>query len=60
MPPPKKEEFTPTQDELKALEQAMKDESFRKLLMEYAEEISNPENRKVEGVIDSRHMRSCR
>ncbi len=47
MPPPKKEEFTPTQDELKALEQAMKDESFRKLLMEYAEEISNPENRKV-------------
>lgn len=35
-----------TPEELKRFEEAMKKEEFRKLLVEYAEEISNPENRK--------------
>ncbi|EGD76144.1 hypothetical protein PTSG_00851 [Salpingoeca rosetta] len=39
-------EFVPTAEELEAIGNAMKDENFRKLLAEYAEEISNPENRK--------------
>eukprot|EP00045_Choanoeca_perplexa_P012306 m.133801 g.133801 ORF g.133801 m.133801 type:complete len:624 (+) comp15957_c0_seq1:233-2104(+) len=39
------EEFNPTTDELKAIGEAMKNEEFRKLLAEYAEEISNPESK---------------
>ena len=35
-----------TTDELKRLTEALKKEEFRKLLVEYAEEISDPENRK--------------
>lgn len=38
--------------EANKLRKAMKDEEFRKLLTEYAHEISNPENRAVnEGMI---------
>lgn len=33
--------------ELDKFEKAMKDEEFRKLLVEYAKEISDPENKKV-------------
>ncbi|CAG5115869.1 unnamed protein product [Candidula unifasciata] len=33
-------------DEVKRLGEALKDETFRKMLVEYAEEISNPENRR--------------
>ncbi|XP_078362461.1 protein kintoun-like [Oculina patagonica] len=40
------EEFKMTKEELDKFEKAMKDEEFRKLLVEYAEEISNPENKK--------------
>eukprot|EP00054_Salpingoeca_dolichothecata_P021357 m.136505 g.136505 ORF g.136505 m.136505 type:complete len:769 (-) comp23960_c0_seq4:27-2333(-) len=40
-----KEEFNPTPEELQSIEKALKDAEFRKLLLEYAEEISNPENR---------------
>ncbi|GFN73689.1 protein kintoun [Plakobranchus ocellatus] len=35
-----------TQDEVKRLGNALKDEKFRKMLIEYAEEISNPENKR--------------
>ncbi|KAL8604815.1 hypothetical protein ACOMHN_028443 [Nucella lapillus] len=35
-----------THDELKRLENALKDENFRKMFCEYAEEISDPENRR--------------
>ncbi|XP_025105993.1 uncharacterized protein LOC112571306 isoform X2 [Pomacea canaliculata] len=35
-----------SQDEIKRLEEALKKEEFRKLLVEYAEEISNPENKR--------------
>eukprot|EP00730_Choanoeca_flexa_P004274 TRINITY_DN11648_c0_g1_i2.p1 TRINITY_DN11648_c0_g1~~TRINITY_DN11648_c0_g1_i2.p1 ORF type:complete len:685 (+),score=173.69 TRINITY_DN11648_c0_g1_i2:141-2195(+) len=40
-----RQEFQPTSDELKAIGEAMKNEEFRKLLAEYADEISNPENK---------------
>lgn len=33
--------------ELDKFEKALKDEEFRKLLVQYAEEISDPENKKV-------------
>ncbi|XP_028677904.2 protein kintoun [Erpetoichthys calabaricus] len=42
----KLEELNLTHDEIDRFSQAMKSEEFRKLLREYAEEISNPENRK--------------
>ncbi|XP_071835031.1 protein kintoun-like [Apostichopus japonicus] len=35
-----------TNEELGRLQKALKDEKFRKMFVEYAEEISNPENRK--------------
>lgn len=35
-----------TKEELDRLQKALKDEKFRKMFVEYAEEISNPENRK--------------
>ena len=34
-----------TQDELQRFEKALRQPEFRKLLVEYAEEISNPESR---------------
>eukprot|EP00042_Codosiga_hollandica_P034668 m.244976 g.244976 ORF g.244976 m.244976 type:complete len:705 (-) comp54469_c0_seq1:57-2171(-) len=40
-------EFKPTADELQRLEAAMKDEQFRKLLVEYAREIQDPANKKL-------------
>lgn len=43
----RKEEFKITEDEVKKIGEALKDEQFRKLFMEYAEEISDPENRKL-------------
>lgn len=42
----KLEELNITTDELNRLSKAMKDEKFRELLHEYAQEISNPENKK--------------
>ena len=36
-----------TQDELKRFSEAMKKEEFRKMLIEYAEEISDPKNREL-------------
>ena len=42
----KLEDLKLTQEEISRLEKAFKDESFRKLFAEYAEEISDPENRK--------------
>ncbi|XP_071963383.1 uncharacterized protein [Antedon mediterranea] len=36
-----------TSEEVEKLQKALKDEKFRKLFVEYAEEISNPENRKL-------------
>ena len=35
-----------TSDELQSLEKALKDEKFRKMLIEYAEELRDPENRR--------------
>lgn len=43
----KKEEFQITEDEVKKIGEALKDEKFRKLFLEYAEEIQNPENREL-------------
>ncbi|TSO67473.1 Protein kintoun [Bagarius yarrelli] len=42
----KLEELNITTDELNRFSKAMKDEKFRELLHEYAQEISNPENKK--------------
>ncbi|CAH1277735.1 DNAAF2 [Branchiostoma lanceolatum] len=42
----KLEDLNMTQDELTRFEKAFKSEEFRKLFAEYAEEISDPENRK--------------
>ncbi|KAF5892254.1 protein kintoun, partial [Clarias magur] len=42
----KLEELNMTPDEIKRFSKAMKNEKFRELLHEYAEEISNPENKK--------------
>lgn len=42
----KLEELNVTTDEINRLSKAMKDEKFRELLHEYAQEISNPENKK--------------
>ncbi|XP_068747684.1 protein kintoun-like [Montipora capricornis] len=39
-------DFKMTKEELDKFEKAMKDEEFRKLLAEYAKEISDPENKK--------------
>lgn len=38
-------ELNMTEDELKRLSEAMKKEEFRKLLIDYAQEISDPANR---------------
>ena len=40
------EDLNLSNDELKRISEALKKEEFRKLLVEYAEEISDPENRK--------------
>ncbi|XP_005097915.2 protein kintoun [Aplysia californica] len=40
------EDLDLSQDEMKRLGEALKDEKFRKMLVEYAEEISDPENRR--------------
>lgn len=40
------EDLDLSQEEIKRIGEALKDEKFRKLFVEYAEEISNPENRK--------------
>ena len=50
-------EFKPTEEELHNIAEAMKDEKFRKLLVEYAEEISNPDNRKV--ILRSKKFANC-
>lgn len=42
----KLEELNMTTDEINCFSKAMKDEKFRELLHEYAQEISNPENKK--------------
>ncbi|XP_067847940.1 protein kintoun isoform X2 [Heptranchias perlo] len=42
----KLEELDMTRDEVDRFTKAFKDETFRKMLSEYAEEISNPENKK--------------
>ncbi|XP_060735353.1 protein kintoun [Tachysurus vachellii] len=42
----KLEELNMTTDEINSFSKAMKDEKFRELLHEYAQEISNPENKK--------------
>lgn len=39
-------EFSMTKEELDKFEKALKDKEFRKLLVEYAQEISDPENKK--------------
>ena len=36
-----------TKDEMQRIQTALKDEEFRKMFTSYAEEISNPENRKL-------------
>ncbi|XP_046567374.1 LOW QUALITY PROTEIN: protein kintoun-like [Haliotis rubra] len=43
----KLEDLNVTQDELKRIGDALKDENFRKLFLEYAQEISDPENRRL-------------
>lgn len=40
-------DFKLTEDELKRLSEAMKKEEFRKLLVDYAQEISDPANREL-------------
>jgi len=40
------EEFKITEDEMGKIKKALKDEEFRKLFMDYANEISDPENKK--------------
>ena len=40
------EDLDLSQEEIKRIGEALKDEKFRKMFVEYAEEISNPENRK--------------
>lgn len=41
------EDLNITKEELKNLTECMKKEEFRKLLVEYAEEVTDPENRKI-------------
>lgn len=41
------EDLNLSNEEVKRLGEALKDEKFRKLFVEYAEEISNPENRRL-------------
>ena len=41
------EELNMTRDEIERFSEAMKKEEFRKLLVEYAEEISDPKNREI-------------
>lgn len=41
------EDLDLSREEIKRIETALKDEKFRKMFVEYAEEISNPENRKI-------------
>lgn len=41
------EDLDLSREEIKRIEEALKDEKFRKMFVEYAEEISNPENRKL-------------
>ncbi|XP_076285629.1 PIH1 domain-containing protein Nop17-like [Lasioglossum baleicum] len=41
------EELEVTKEELKTLSECLKKEEFRKLLIEYAEEVTDPENRKL-------------
>ncbi|XP_071078867.1 protein kintoun-like [Haliotis cracherodii] len=43
----KLEDLNVSQDELKRIGDALKDENFRKLFLEYAQEISDPENRRL-------------
>ena len=42
----KQDEFNVTESEIQAVAKALENEEFRKLFAEYAEEISNPENRR--------------
>jgi hypothetical protein len=44
-------DFEPTAEELQHLGEMLKKEEFRKLLAEYAEEISNPEQRQVPTIL---------
>ncbi|KAK2575551.1 hypothetical protein KPH14_011269 [Odynerus spinipes] len=41
------EDLNVTKEELKSLTECLKKEEFRKLLIEYAEEVNDPENRKI-------------
>ena len=41
------EKLDMTEDEMKNLTEALKKEEFRKMLFEYAEELKDPEKRKV-------------
>jgi dynein assembly factor 2 len=41
------EDLDLSREEIKRIETALKDEKFRKMFIEYAEEISNPENRRI-------------
>ena len=41
------EDLDLSREEIKRIETALKDEKFRKMFVEYAEEISNPENRRI-------------
>lgn len=41
------DELEVSKEELKNLNECLKKEEFRKLLIEYAEEVTNPENRKI-------------
>ena len=41
------EKLDMTQEEMEKISEALKKEEFRKLLMDYAEELADPEKRKV-------------
>lgn len=43
----KLEDLNVTHDELNSIGEALKKEEFRKLLIDYVQEIQNPENRRV-------------
>lgn len=43
---PGNKDFTPTADELKSIEKALKEPEFKSLFFDYLNEINNPENKK--------------
>lgn len=50
------EKLDMTKEEMDRISEALKKEEFRKLLMDYAEELADPEKRSVSVVTDCVHV----